>query len=178
MQWSVTRKNNKKKSETQRSGAKWSKAPMGPPLHLHPHPTKKNKQETAVLAGLPLFAGAGARRDATLCRHSREDGDRYQAGRVWGPSQSETWGGKTRILFIYILFYFLFFCQSHWRDFLGLFWDRSAACIAAPASSRASDRQQTNWMIQATELGGRGSDWGRWHVKDCSWGDAALKSPR
>lgn len=143
MQWSVTRKNNKKNKkqrETQRSGAKWSKAPMGPPLNLHPNPTKKNQKTRNCSIG----RAAGAQRDATLCRHSREDGDRYQAGRVWGPSQSETWAAERRGFHSFNLFSFFCFSSSRIGGISwGLFWGKSAACVAAPASSGpATDNKQ------------------------------------
>lgn len=46
--------------------------------------------------------------------------------------------------FIYV--YLLFFPQSQRLDFLGLFWDKSTECTAAPASSRAAtDNKQIGW---------------------------------
>lgn len=118
---------------------------MGPPLNLHPHPTKKNKTRNCSIgrAAGPLFAGAGAQRDATLCRHSREDGDRYQAGRVWGPSQSETWGVERCGFYSFHLF--SFFCFSSSR-IGGIFWDcfGTKAPRALQPRRAAGQRQTTN----------------------------------
>lgn len=89
------------------------------------------------------FAGAGAQWDASLGGHSREDVDRYQGFGV--PARVRPAAERCGFYsFIYV--YLLFFPQSQRQDFLGLFWDKSAECTAAPKSSRAAtDNKQIGW---------------------------------
>lgn len=152
---------------------------MGPPLNLHPHPTKKKNKKLQYWQGCRCLPGrepSGTRRSAVTAERTETD---IRQGGFGVPARVRRGVERRRFYFINLYFVLFFvFLPVALPGFSGIVLGQKRRMHCSPGEQQGSDRQQTNWMIQATELGGRGSDWGRWHVKDCSRGDAALKSPR